>query len=82
MKSIRLGTESIYHDFNVSTMVRVRRIMDLIHSLELDEELPLIEINSGCVFFHLQVVKNSTRCVAKCRDEIDELIQKSRGEAG
>lgn len=82
MKSIRLGTENKYHDFSVSTMIRVRRIMDLIQALQIDEEIPLIEINSGCAFFHLEVIKNSTRVVAKCKDEIDELIAKSRGEAG
>lgn len=82
MKLIRLGTKNQYHYFKPETMLRVRRIMDLIHAIEVDEELPFIEINSGCAFFHLEVVKDATRCVAKCRDEIDELIAKSRGEAG
>lgn len=74
MKKIKLGTDKAHHDFNPGTLVRVLQIMDVIESLEQDEGLPLIEINSGHAFFHTEILKDQVRCVSKCREELNEVL--------
>lgn len=80
MVGIKIETKRKAHEYNPETLIRIRKIMDTIEAMETFEGIPLIEINSGCVFFHEEIPTKNTPAksyICKCKEELDEIILKA-----